>query len=121
MPRQVHGSRSRHHLLYQRIHWQQGYAKMLRAEKYFILRIPNDLHAAIHTQIHDIPTPDGRACKIAYLELKRRLANHTLSPGSDSLMQRLSFLIEVWEESCPITATILKWQRDIVGEYYAKH
>lgn len=109
---------SHHHILFQRKHYNSGYAHKLRSEKYFIIRIPNKLHATIHAKIHDIPTPNGADCRRAYQALQEGLASGKLT-GRDTIMQRLSFLIDIWEDTCPATTAILKWCRDITGKYYS--
>lgn len=112
--------RSKHHILFQGKHYGTGYAHRLRSEKYLIPKIHNDLHALINSKVHDVPTPSSADCKRAYNEL-RRLRKRNQLPGRATLMQRLSFLIDIWEDSCPATVAILKYQRDIAGEYYDQH
>lgn len=111
--------RTKHHILFQGKHYESGYAHKLRSEKYLIVRIPDTLHVAIHERIHDIPTPNDTDCQHAYKELKRRIKTGQLS-RRDTLMQRLSFLIDIWEKTCPATVAILKWNREVAGEFYSQ-
>lgn len=110
-----------HHILFQRKHWQNGYAKLLREHRYMGKLIPQrTLHRGIHAKIHDIPTPNGAECKAAYLELERRKEEGLIDIENDTVEQRIDFLIEMWEEKCPATVAILKWQKEIVSKFYAK-
>ena len=108
-----------HHLLYQRRHWKQGYAKRLRDNEYFKVYIPMaTLHRQIHSKIHDIPTPNGKDCRRAYNRLTAGLHTGKLDPKHDTIEKRLDFLIEVWEETCPATVAILKWQREVIHKFF---
>ena len=108
-----------HHILYQKQHWKQGYAKRLREHPYMGKYCPQySLHAEIHAKIHDIPTPNGKECRKAYNELLRREREGLIDLKYDTLEQRIDFLIEMWEDKCPATVAILKWQRDIIAKFY---
>lgn len=108
-----------HHFLFQRRHWQQGYAKALREHPYMGKYIPRDtLHREIHSKIHDIPTPNGSECKLAFEELIKREREGTIDVERDSCARRLNFLIELWREKCPATVAILEWQRDVIAKFY---
>lgn len=111
-----------HHILFQRKHWQQGYAKALREHPYMGKYIPQaTLHRAIHGKIHDIPTPNGRECKKAYLELCRREQEGLIDIKYDSLEQRIDFLLEVWsDDNCEATLAMLRWQQQVVQKFYRK-
>lgn len=110
-----------HHILFQRKHWQQGYAKALREHPYMGKYIPQcTLHREIHGKIHDIPTPNGKECRKAYLELCRREREGLISPY-DTLEQRIDFLLEVWEnDGCEATLAMLKWQKQVVEKFYKR-
>ena len=75
------------------------------------------LHRLIHSKIHDIPCPEGKDCKRAYLELIRREEEGLLSEY-DRVEDRIDFLIEMWKETCPATTAILQWQRDVVAKFF---
>lgn len=106
------------HFLYQRKHWQQGYARALRNHWYCGAYIPQmTLHRAIHSKLHDIPVPNGKECRKAFEELMRRDQQGLLST-TDSPMTRLSFLIEMFRDSCPATTAMLEWQYEIVKKFY---
>lgn len=108
-----------HHILYQKQHWKQGYAKLLREHPYMGKYVPQyTLHGEIHAKIHDVPTPNGKECRKAYIELVRREREGLIDLRYDTLEQRIEFLIEMWEKKCPATVAILKWQRDIVAKFY---
>lgn len=110
-----------HHILYQRKHWQQGYAKLLREHPYMGKYIPTaTLHRAIHSKIHDVPTPNSKDCKRAYHELLNREAGGLIDIQYDTLEQRIDFLIEMWQRTCPATVAILKWQKEIVHKFYER-
>lgn len=108
-----------HHILYQKQYWKQGYAKLLREHPYMGKYCPQyTLHAEIHAKIHDIPTPNGKECRKAYIELVRREREGLIDLKYDTLEQRIDFLIEMWEKKCPATVSILKWQKDIIAKFY---
>lgn len=110
-----------HHLLFQGRHWEQGYAKLLREHPYFKVEIPKDtLHREIHSKIHDIPTPNGAECKLAYQLMVEGIASGRLDPEHDTAEKRLEFLISVWKDKCPATVAMLGWQRDIFAKFYGK-
>lgn len=118
-----HGSQREdfHHFLYQRKHWQNGYAKLLREHPYCGRYIPqNSLHSLIHSKIHDIPTPSGKSCKRAYLKILELERSGQIDIARDSCEQRLDVLIKVWSKSDPATAEVLKLQREIIANFYKK-
>lgn len=110
-----------HHILYQRKHWNIGWAKRLRNHPYMGKMIPiGTLHAEIHSKIHDVPTPNGVDCKRAYLKLIELERSGEINVKHDSLEKRIDFLIDLWEETCPATVAILVWQRQIAAKFYGK-
>lgn len=111
-----------HHILFQRRHWQQGYAKALREHPYMGKYIPQaTLHRTIHSKIHDIPTPNGKECRKAYLELCRREREGLIDIKYDTLEQRIDFLLEVWSnDNCEATLAMLRWQKQVVQKFYRK-
>lgn len=109
---------SHHHILFQRKQYSTGYAHQLRSEKYLIVQIPHKLHATIHSEVHGVPTPDGADCKRALQALQQGITDGTLT-NQDTLMQRLNFLIGIWEETCPATTIILQWCHDVAEKYYS--
>ena len=119
-PRQS-DEKNTHHLLYQGRHWKQGYAKLLRESPYFKVLIPRDtLHRAIHGKAHDIPTPNGTECKLAYQLMVEGIASGRLDPEHDTAEKRLEFLISVWQDKCPATVAMLSWQRDIIHKFFER-
>ena len=80
--------------------------------------VPVDtLHRGLHSKLRDIPTPEGKECRMAYEELCRRLDRGLLSM-EDPPWVRLQFLIEIWEKDCPATAAVLNWQKEIIYKFY---
>lgn len=111
-----------HHLLFQRKHWQQGYALRLREHPYMGFYLPQDtLHAALHSKIHDVPTPNASDCRRAFYELSLRERAGEIDYLRDPIEKRIDFLLEMWKEVCPATVAILQWQRDLIMKYYARH
>ena len=110
-----------HHILFQKRHWQQGYAKALREHWYMGGYIPRDtLHRTIHSKIHDVPTPNGRECRKAFEELCRR-EQRGLICANDTLDKRIDFLIEMWKnDNCEATIAILKWQKQVIQKFYER-
>lgn len=49
---------NKHHLLFQRKHYNKGYAKRLRNA--FTFYIDEDIHRELHEVLHDIPRPSDR-------------------------------------------------------------
>lgn len=110
-----------HHILYQRRHWNQGYAKALREHPYMGKMIPMaTLHREIHSKIHDIPCPNGKECRMAYEELCRRERLGLIDPVYDTVEQRIDFLIEMWKDECPATVAVLEWQKQVVSKFYQR-
>lgn len=108
-----------HHILFQRKHWQNGFARALRNHPYMGKYIPvGTLHREIHSKIHDIPTPNGVDCRRAYNRLLEWERMGWIDVKNDTLEQRIQFLIDVWEDSCPATVAILKWQQEVVRKFY---
>lgn len=109
-----------HHLLYQRKHWQHGWAKILREHPYCGGYIPQDtLHRAIHAKLHDIPTPNGKDCKIAVEALDSWLNAGYISLDDD-MSRKLEILAKCFRAKCPATTAMLDWQREIITKFYNK-
>lgn len=107
-----------HHICFQGRHWEQGYAKLLREHWYMKVEIPQmTLHRLIHSKIHDVPCPEGKDCKRAYLKLEEMDRNGLLDRYA-YVEERIQFLIDCWGDTCPATVAILKWQQDIVRKFY---
>lgn len=113
-----------HHLLFQRRHWQNGYAKLLREHPYMGKYIPmHTIHRHIHAKIHDIPCPNGKDCKHAYQALLQLEDEGKIDIRHDSLEKRLDFLIDLWSDpecNCEATVAVLRWQREVVHKFYEK-
>lgn len=108
-----------HHFLFQKRHWQQGYAKALREHPYMGAYIPQrTLHRELHSKVHDVPVPNGRECRLAFEELMRLERAGLIDPVNDTPMEKLDFLIFLWREFCPATVAILEWQRDIIAKFF---
>lgn len=119
--KRAHNNCDYHHILFQRKHWQQGYAKLLREHRYLGKLIPqNTLHRVIHSKIHDVPTPNGAECRLAYNRLIEWERQGLIDVERDTLEARIQFLIDVWEDACPATVAILKWQQEVVRKFYCQ-
>ena len=77
------------------------------------------LHREIHAKIHDVPTPNGAECRMAYNEIVRLEKIGAIDIVNDSVEKRLDLLISLWDGKCPATVAVLKWQRDVVAKFYA--
>lgn len=111
-----------HHLLFQERYWQTGFARRLREHPYMKKRIPQGtLHSLIHSKIHDIPVPNGKECKRAFFYIDGLYQKKLIDPRRDPLTIRLDLLIELWQDTCPATVAILKWQRDLIAKYEQAH
>jgi len=55
---------------------------------------------------------------MAYEEVVRREREGLIDVVHDSCEQRLDLLIEIWEDKCPATVAVLKWQRDLIAKNY---
>lgn len=113
----------RHHIVYQANHWNsEGYASLLHNHEYLIKSIPRDtLHRDIHRQIADIPMPGETECRRAFLEIERRLEEGEISVKDDTIEQRIDVLLETWTfDLCPRTFLLMKWQKEIVSDYYRR-
>ena len=110
-----------HHILYQKKHWQQGWAKTLREHPYCGMYIPQDtLHREIHSKIHDIPTPCGKACRVAVEAIDSWLAGGLISLD-DPLERRIEVISWCFRAKYkPITA-MLDYQREVVIKFKERH
>ena len=107
-----------HHILYQKKHWQQGWAKILREHPYCGAHIPrNTLHRAIHSKIHDIPTPNSEDCKKAVQTIDKWLAEGYISLD-DRLDRKIEIIACCFMIKCPATTAMLDWQKEIVSKFY---
>ena len=58
---------NRHHLIFQRTHYRDGYAKLLREA--FVYELDIDLHNELHNYVlHDVPRPSNAEIKAAWLK-----------------------------------------------------
>ena len=110
-----------HHFLFQKKHWQGGYAHQLREHPYAGAYIPQaTLHRAIHSKLHDVPRPNGDVCKRTLMKLKRLEEEGLIDPKRDSPEKKLQFFIDEWQEECPATAEMLRWMQQLVIKFYNK-
>lgn len=62
--------RNRHHLIFQRKHYNKGYAKALR--KAFVYDLDVNIHNELHNVIlHDVPRPSDKAIRNMYFTYLR--------------------------------------------------
>lgn len=78
------------------------------------------LHREIHSKIHDVPTPNGKECKIAYDTVRRLEKEGLINVKDDSLEQRIDLLLKLWDEACPTTCAVLRWQKEVISKFFAK-
>lgn len=109
-----------HHILYQAKYWKQGYAKELREHPYCGAYIPKyTLHRELHAKIHDIPTPNGKDCRMAIEWLNCLLDNGEIHI-SDPLNKKIAVIAHFFRPQCPATVAVLDWQREVVEKFYAR-
>ena len=46
------------------------------------------------------------------------MENNGLISQNDSPLKRLDFLIEEFDEVCPATTAMLRWEREIIEKFY---
>lgn len=113
--KRVNKKKDTHHLLFQKMFWKEGYANLLREHPYMKVHVSQDgIHKKIHDKVHDVPTPNGKECKRAYLKLLEYELQGKINVFNDNILERLQFLIDCWQDTCPATVAILKWQQDII-------
>lgn len=106
-----------HHILYQKQHYDTGYAKRLREHPYMGGYLQRTLHSYLHSVIHDVSTPSGAVCKYAYQELVRMQEAGEIDIWNDSLSKRIDVLVEILRDRCPLAIiATLEWQRDIITD-----
>ena len=107
----------RHHILWQRNKWSQGYVYKLRDHPYCKILIPREtLHRHIHLEMIGIPVPSQDSAKIA-LDRIGCLAERGLISYDDSFEKRLQVLIVLFEGYEPETTDALIKQLNLVREY----
>lgn len=108
----------RHHILWQRNKWSQGYVYKLRDHPYCKIAIPRDtLHRHIHLEMIGIPVPSQDAAKFA-LDRISCLEERGLISFDDSFEKRLKVLIALFEGYEPRTVEALEEQLELVQDYY---
>ena len=101
-----------HHLLWTRRMYNKGWARILRSHPYCQSYIPRDtLHRKIHHEISSIPLPDGADAHNAFELLLWKESRGELD-FSDSILQKLDFLIENLATEATVKA--LERQRQVV-------
>ena len=107
----------RHHILWQRNKWSQGYVYKLRDHPYCKVSIPRDtLHRHIHLEMIGIPVPSQDSAKFA-LDRISCLEERGLISYDDPFEKRLKVLIAFFEGYEQDTTDALKKQLDLVCEY----
>lgn len=92
--------------------WQQEYAKALREDGYSGAYVPVGLHQELHKQLKDVPLPDKKTLRDAYLALyyKKRMG---VIAEDDSISVKLDFLISLFGKDSP-TGLALRHERAIL-------
>lgn len=107
----------RHHVCWPRRAWNTGYAKALRTHWYFLVKIPRKtLHAAIHHEMGQVPTPSGAAAKQA-LEQVLNLERYGALHRDDPLEKRLGLLASLFDCVDQPTADAFRQQLRIVRSF----
>lgn len=78
------------------------------------------LHREIHSKIHDVPVPNGKECKLAYDTIRRLENEGLIDVKDDSVEARIELLLKLWDDTCPATCAVLRWQRDVISKFYAR-
>lgn len=71
---------NRHHLLFQRKHYNKGVARKLR--RIFVYDLDIEIHKELHQHLHDIPLPSGKELNEIY---ETYLAHKELIDNADIL------------------------------------
>jgi len=107
-----------HHHCFMARNWNNGWAKVLREHSYTGAYIPKfTLHHEIHETVRNVPTPDGRICRIIVEELNRNLENGVFSVD-DKPMTKMQNLIEICAKHSPATASALEKQLEVMQRFY---
>ena len=82
-------STNRHHLIFQRKHYCDGYAKLLREA--FVYELDVDLHNELHNYVlHDVPRPSNVEIKAAWLKYQAErdiIATYSIIDACEWLMR----------------------------------
>lgn len=106
-----------HHILWQKRHWDRGWALRLRNHPYCKIDIPKDtLHRFIHESVIDIPVPTGPECKNAYIAITSWIDGGFASMDDD-LSERCRKIAMCFRASSPSTYNALIKQKQIADEY----
>lgn len=109
------------YFLYQGRYWNTGWAKRLRDDRYCGAYINQKfLHRDIHGTVVAVFVPNGSVCRRVYQELCRQREAGFIS-NDDPPWVKLEWLAEQFEEECPITASILRWQRSKIIKFYTNN
>ena len=109
-----------HHLLWSRNAWKQGYASLLRRQRYLVAKIPRDsLHHHIHLEMSSIHVPDDAVCQTVFESMHEDLRAGKIGAG-DSVLKRLDYLIDHLYNAGSDADTLedLDKERQIIEEFY---
>lgn len=110
----------RHHLLFPRKGYSNGYTHALRQHWYFVIEIPREtLHAQIHEAVASIPVPSGLGAKNAYEQVVM-LESYGCLHKDDPIEKRLKLLIALFECAEQKTADALKRQLEVARKFHKK-
>lgn len=112
-------AKDRHHILYQKRHWNRGGLKILRDYDYCVMYIPRDtLHKQIHEWVFDVPAPAEHYAYEVIRQLQEMEQRGAIS-DKDPIEKRLKLLIALFDCIEQPTADALRKQLHIVYEYKA--
>lgn len=110
----------KHHLLWQRRYWNNGYTKELRNYWYCVVDMPKDtLHPRIHESISHIPVPSGVSAR-EVLQSLRTLESYGIISENDCIVKRLAILIALFKFIEQPTVDALWKQLEVVRDYKNK-
>ena len=106
--------KDKHHILFPRTLWDNGYAKVLRQHWYLVVTVPKStVHAAIHREIYKIPPVTGPQAKDILSNLKLLEKQGAIKKG-DPIEKRLTVLIALTDCLAPETTEALREQLHIL-------
>lgn len=108
---------NKHHILWQRRYWSNGYLKALREHEYLVVEVPvNTLHHQIHAEMSGIPTMRPSSAKMVLDELTR-LQNFGALRLDEPISKRIELLIFMLDGIEAATVKALKKQLRIVTNF----
>lgn len=111
-----------HHIWFQRRHYQQGWAKVLREHWYCKILIPQaTLHRELHSKIHDVPTPNGDICRSLVNDIDL-LYEKGIIGENDTPLMRVTIISNLLSRYKGLSATkaVINWQLEVIWKLYRR-